>query len=202
MSFFNLNIRTLSTIFIVLLTFYLLILISIYGLSHFEDSEVNYLNDNFNESIPNIFSCNFNYFSLTEHLDKEGFEHIRFRKIISTDDECFGKVAYTGISPGTKFNTIERDKYMEFGVKQKLGYVLWLYEKNFLVFLLFFLILVIIQIKFVHKNFFIYFLLLIFTYSFINFDKHNMYINSAKHYFPNENVKNSSLMNNWFYNND
>ena len=64
MSIFNLNIRTLSTIFIVLLTFYLLILISIYGLSHFEDSEVNYLNNNFNESIPNIFACNFNYFSL------------------------------------------------------------------------------------------------------------------------------------------
>ena len=202
MNIFNLNIKTLATILFILLTLYLTILISIYGLSHFEDSEINYLRENFKESIPNIYGCNFNYSSIKEHLDKEEFEHIRFRKIISTDEECFGKVAYTGVAPGTKFNTIERDTYMEFGVNQKLGYVLWLYEKNFLIFLFFFLILVLFQIKFVDKNFFIYFLILIFTYSFINFDKHNMYINSAKHYFPNENSQNSKLMNNWFYNND
>ena len=202
MNIFNLNIKTLATILFILLTLYLTILISIYGLSHFEDSEINYLRENFKESIPNIYGCNFNYSSIKEHLDKEAFEHIRFRKIISTDEECFGKVAYTGVAPGTKFNTIERDTYIEFGVNQKLGYVLWLYEKNFLIFLFFFLILVLFQIKFVDKNFFIYFLILIFTYSFINFDKHNMYSNSSKIYFPNEETKNSELITEWFKNND
>ena len=104
MNIFNLNIKTLATILFILLTLYLTILISIYGLSHFEDSEINYIRENFKESIPNIYGCNFNYSSIKEHLDKEEFEHIRFRKIISTDEECFGKVAYTGFAPGTKFS--------------------------------------------------------------------------------------------------
>ena len=196
------KLRTLSLIFLTFLFTYLIILFTTYGVNHYTDSEVKFLEDNFSKAIPNIYSCNFNYFSINEHIAHGEFERVRFRKIITTNADCFGKIAYTGITPGTKFDDIDPDSYLEFGVNQKLGYVLWLFEKNFLLFLFFFSTLLLLQSKLVKRNIFKYFLILIFIYSLVNFETHNMYINSAKHYFPNENSKNENLLNSWFLQND
>ena len=196
------KLRTLSLIFLTFLFTYLIILFTTYGVNHYTDSEVKFLEDNFSKAIPNIYSCNFDYFSINEHIAHGEFERVRFRKIITTNADCFGKIAYTGIIPGTKFDDIDPDSYLEFGVNQKLGYVLWLFEKNFLLFLFFFSTLLLLQSKLVKRNIFKYFLILIFIYSLVNFETHNMYINSAKHYFPNENSKNENLLNSWFLQND
>lgn len=196
------KLRTLSLIFLTFLFTYLIILFTTYGVNHYTDSEVKFLEDNFSKAIPNIYSCNFDYLSINEHIAHGEFERVRFRKIITTNADCFGKIAYTGIIPGTKFDDIDPDSYLEFGVNQKLGYVLWLFEKNFLLFLFFFSTLLLLQSKLVKRNIFKYFLILIFIYSLVNFETHNMYINSAKHYFPNENSKNENLLNSWFLQND
>jgi len=196
------KLRTLSLIFLTFLFTYLIILFTTYGVNHYTDSEVKFLEDNFSKAIPNIYSCNFNYFSINEHIAHGEFERVRFRKIITTNADCFGKIAYTGITPGTKFDDIDPDSYLEFGVNQKLGYVLWLFEKNFLLFLFFFSTLLLLQSKLVKRNIFKYFLILIFIYSLVNFDTQNMYINSAKHYFPNENSKSVNLLNSWVLQND
>ena len=37
--------------------------------------------------------------------------------------------------PGTKFSDLSKDSYIEFGVSQKLGLPLWLFEEKFLLFL-------------------------------------------------------------------
>ena len=196
------KLRTLSLIFLTFLFTYLIILFTTYGVNHYTDSEVKFLEDNFNKAIPNIYSCNFDYFSINEHIVHGEFERVRFRKIITTNADCFGKIAYTGITPGTKFDDIDPDSYLEFGVNQKLGYVLWLFEKNFLLFLFFFSTLLLLQSRLVKRNIFKYFLILIFIYSLVNFETHNMYINSAKYYFPNENSKSVNLLNSWFLKND
>ena len=71
--------------------------------------------------------------------------------------------------------------------------------KKLFAFLFVFLTLLLLQSKLVKQNIFKYFLILIFIYSLVNFDTQNMYINSAKHYFPNENSKSENLLNRWFY---
>ncbi len=199
---FNFKIRISSLIFLIFLLTYLIILFTTYGVSHYTNSEVKFLEDNFSKAIPNIYSCNFDYFSINKHISHGEFEHVRFRKIITTNEDCFGKIAYTGITPGTNFDDIDPGSYLEFGVNQKLGYVLWLFEKNFLIFLFIFSTLLLLQSRFVKQNFFKYFLILIFIYSLVNFDVQNMYINSSKHYFPSENSKSVNLLNNWFLQND
>ena len=199
---FDFKIRIFTLIFLTFLFIYLIILFTTYGVNHYTDPEVKFLEDNFGKAIPNIYSCNFDYFSINEHIANEEFEHVRFRKIITTNPDCFGKIAYTGITPGTKFDDIDPSLYLEFGVNQKLGHVLWLFEKNFLLFLFVFLTLLLLQSKLVKQNIFKYFLILIFIYSLVNFDTQNMYINSSKHYFPNENSKSENLLNSWFLQND
>ena len=196
------KLRTLSLIFLIFLFTYLIILFTTYGVNHYTNPEVKFLEDNFSKAIPNIYSCNFDYFSINEHIAHGEFERVRFRKIITTNADCFGKIAYTGITPGTKFDDIDPVSYLEFGVNQKLGYVLWLFEKKFLLFLFFFSTLLLLQSKLVKRNIFKYFLILIFIYSLVNFETYNMYINSAKYYFPNENSKSVNLLNSWFLQND
>jgi len=196
------KLRTLSLIFLIFLFTYLIILFTTYGVNHYTNPEVKFLEDNFSKAIPNIYSCNFDYFSINEHIAHGEFERVRFRKIITTNADCFGKIAYTGITPGTKFDDIDPVSYLEFGVNQKLGYVLWLFEKKFLLFLFFFSALLLLQSKLVKRNIFKYFLILIFIYSLVNFETYNMYINSAKYYFPNENSKSVNLLNSWFLQND
>jgi len=196
------KLRTLSLIFLIFLITYLIILFTTYGVNHYTNPEVKFLEDNFSKAIPNIYSCNFDYFSINEHIAHGEFERVRFRKIITTNADCFGKIAYTGITPGTKFDDIDPVSYLEFGVNQKLGYVLWLFEKKFLLFLFFFSALLLLQSKLVKRNIFKYFLILIFIYSLVNFETYNMYINSAKYYFPNENSKSVNLLNSWFLQND
>lgn len=196
------KLRILSLIFLTFLFTYLIILFTTYGVNHYTNPEVKFLEDNFSKAIPNIYSCNFDYFSINEHIAHGEFERVRYRKIITTNADCFGKIAYTGITPGTKFDDIDPDSYLEFGVNQKLGYVLWLFEKNFLLFLFFFSTLLLLQWRLVKRNIFKYFLILIFIYSLVNFETHNMYINSAKYYFPNENSKSVNLLHSWFLQND
>ena len=190
--------------FLTLALFFLYIglLIYIYGFNHLTNSNVDYLENNFENSIPNISNCNFDYYSISQHMNKWGFEHIRYRKIVSTTPSCYGKVLYSSKVPGTKFEDIDIDSFIEYGVNQKLGLVLWLFEREFLIFLLFFVCLVTLQIIFQRRILFKYFLILIIIFSIFKFEDHNMFINSSKSYFPNNDTKNTNLMIKWFEDND
>ena len=190
--------------FLTLALFFLYIglLIYIYGFNHLTDSNVDYLENNFENSIPNISNCNFDYYSISQHMNKWGFEHIRYRKIVSTTPSCFGKVLYSSKVPGTKFEDIDIDSFIEYGVNQKLGFVLWLFEREFLIFLVFFVCLVTLQIIFQRRILFKYFIILIIIFSIFKFEDHNMFINSSKSYFPNDDTKNTNLMIKWFEDND
>ncbi len=181
---------------------YIGLLVYIYGFDHISNPNIDYLESNFENSIPNINNCNFDYYSIGQHMNKWGFEHIRYRKIVSTTSSCYGKVLYSGKVPGTKFEDIDMDSFIEFGVNQKLGFVLWLFEIDFLIFLIFFIFLAFLQIIFQRRILFKYFLILIIIFSIFKFEDHNMFINSSKSYFPNEETKNSNLMIKWFENND
>ena len=180
--------------FLTLTLFFLYIglLIYIYGFNHLTDSNVDYLENNFENSIPNISNCNFDYYSISQHMNKWGFEHIRYRKIVSTTPSCYGKVLYSSKVPGTKFEDIDIDSFIEYGVNQKLGLVLWLFEREFLIFLIFFVCLVTLQIIFQRRILFKYFLILIIIFSIFKFEDHNMFINSSKSYFPNDDTKNTN----------
>ena len=190
--------------FLTLALFFLYIglLIYIYGFNHLTNSNVDYLENNFENSIPNISNCNFDYYSISQHMNKWGFEHIRYRKIVSTTPSCYGKVLYSSKVPGTKFEDIDIDSFIEYGVNQKLGLVLWLFEREFLIFLIFFVCLVTLQIIFQRRILFKYFLILIIIFSIFKFEDHNMFINSSKSYFPNDDTKNTNLMIKWFEDND
>ena len=190
--------------FLTLALFFLYIglLIYIYGFNHLTDSNVDYLENNFENSIPNISNCNFDYYSISQHMNKWGFEHIRYRKIVSTNPSFYGKVLYSSKAPGTKFEDIDIDSFIEYGVNQKLGFVLWLFEREFLIFLIFFVCLVTLQIIFQRRILFKYFLILIIIFSIFKFEDHNMFINSSKSYFPNDDTKNTNLMIKWFEDND
>jgi len=48
----------------------------------------------------------------------------------------------------------------------------------------------VLQIFIEKINFYKYFLIIILLYSIVLFDQHNMFINSSRKYFPNENAKN------------
>ena len=181
---------------------YIGLLVYIYGFDHISNPNIDYLESNFENSIPNINNCNFDYYSIEQHMNKWGFEHIRYRKIVSTTPSCYGKVLYSGKVPGTKFEDIDMDSFIEFGVNQKLGFVLWLFEIDFLIFLIFFKFLAFLQIIFQRRILFKYFLILIIIFSIFKFEDHNMFINSTKSYFPNEETKNANLMIKWFENND
>ena len=190
--------------FLTLALFFLYIglLIYIYGFNHLTNSNVDYLENNFENSIPNISNCNFDYYSISQHMNKWGFEHIRYRKIVSTTPSCYGKVLYSSKVPGTKFEDIDTDSFIEYGVNQKLGFVLWLFEREFLIFLIFFVCLVTLQIIFQRRILFKYFIILIIIFSIFKFEDHNMFINSSKSYFPNDDTKNTNLMIKWFEDND
>ena len=190
-------------IFVLLLFFsYIVLLINFYGLYHLDNDQINYLDINSKKSIPNIVNCNYDYYSINQHMSSGKYENIRFRKIVTTDSNCYGKVIYSNVVPGTKFEDIKFDSYIEFGVTQKLGFALWLFEKNFLIFLLIALFISVLQIFRKNQNLFLYFFILIFIFSIFVFQKHNMFINSSKIYFPNEGTKNSELITEWFKNND
>lgn len=192
------NVKILMFLILTLLFLYIGLLIYVYGLNHLSNSDIDYLKDSFENSIPNINNCNFDYYSISQHMSNWGFEHLRYRKIVSTTPSCFGKILYSGKVPGTQFVDIDLDSFIEYGVNQKLGFVLWLFEKDFLIFLIFFVFLIFLQIVFEKKILFKYFLILIILFSIFKFEDHNMFINSNKSYFPNEETKNLNLMNKWF----
>ncbi len=116
----NLHLKTLLIFALFFVFTYLYQLINIYGISHIQSDEQNFIEDNFEERIPNINNCNLSYYSVNDHISSGGYSNVRYRKIITTDDKCFGKVTYTGIAPGTNFNDIDTNQYLEFGVSQKL----------------------------------------------------------------------------------
>jgi len=190
MKYKNLHLKTLL-IFVLFFAFaYLYQLINIYGINHIQSDERSFIEENFEERIPNINNCNLSYYSVNDHISSGGYSNVRYRKIITSDENCFGKVTYTGIAPGTSFNDIDTNQYLEFGVNQKLGYVLWLHEKTFLIFFGTLIFIVVLQIFFEKINFYKYFLIIILLFSIVLFDQHNMFINSSRKYFPNENTKN------------
>ena len=86
-------------------------------------------------------------------MKESNFSKLRFRKSATQKDNCYGKITYTGITPGTKFSDLSKDSYIEFGVSQKLGLPLWLFEEKFLLFLIAIFTIIIFQIVFHKKNF-------------------------------------------------
>jgi len=175
---------------------FLFLLINTYGMNHFLDDKNNLLEENFDKAVPNIYDCNFNYYEINHHMKEGGFTKLRFRKSVTGNELCFGKITYTGITPGTKFSDISRDSYIEFGVNQKHGLPLWLYEVNFLMFTFIIFMLIIFQIFFYKKNFFVAFIFTILIYSIITFNENNTFINSSKSYFPNTDTTNENFMQN------
>ena len=119
---------------------------------------------------------------------------LRFRKSVTGNELCFGKITYTGVTPGTNFSDLSKDSYIEFGVNQKHGLPLWLYEFNFLIFIFTIFIIIIFQIFFYKKNFYVAFIFTILIYSFITFNENNMFINSSKSYFSNTDTTNENFI--------
>ena len=190
----KLELRLLLTILLFTFFCFLFLLINIYGINHFLDGKNNLLEVNFNKSIPNIYDCNFNYYEMNHHMKEGGFTKLRFRKSVTGNELCFGKITYTGVTPGTNFSDLSKDAYIEFGVNQKHGLPLWLYEVNFLIFIFTIFIIIILQIFFYKKNFYIAFMVAILIYSFITFNENNMFINSSKSYFPNTDTTNENFI--------
>ena len=62
-----------------LLFLYIGLLIYVYGLNHLSNSDIDYLKDSFENSIPNINNCTY-YYSISQHMSNWGFEHLRYRK--------------------------------------------------------------------------------------------------------------------------
>tara|TARA_B100000963_G_C22634973_1_gene677115 strand:- start:2140 stop:2748 length:609 start_codon:yes stop_codon:yes gene_type:complete len=196
----NSQVRNLLILILLPLLCYIYLLVNTYGISHLKAEDNILLIDNFNQAIPNIYNCNFNYFEIKNHMNEGQFTKVRFRKSVTEDPTCFGKITYSGVTPGTKFEELPKDLYIEFGVNQKSGLPLWLFEKNFLIFAIFMSIIIFLQIIFNKKNFFIGFLIIIFFYSLVSFNEQNMFINSSKTYFPNLSTTNEQIFNSWFTN--
>ncbi len=184
-------------IYLFFIIFFLVTLINTYGISHLTNEDNYLLIENFSERIPNINNCNFDYFEIKKHIEEADFKKVRFRKSITSDPNCYGKITYTGVVPGTPFNELSKDSYIEFGVNQKFGLPLWLYENNFLIFLTFFISFLFFQIIFIKRNFFSLILIGIFLFLLFTFDNENMYINSSKEYFPNTNTTNEHIFDEW-----
>lgn len=184
------SVKTLLIFFLFFVLAYFYQLINLYGISHVELDERRFIEENFENRIPNINNCNLSYFNVEGHISSGGYSNVRYRKIITLNENCFGKVTYTGIAPGTSFDDIDTNQYLEFGVNQKLGFVLWLHERSFLIFFGCLVLIIILQIFLDKINFYKYFLIIILIYSLVLFDQHNMFINSSRKYFPNENTKN------------
>ena len=118
----KLELRLLLTILLFTFFCFLFLLINIYGINHFLDGKNNLLEVNFNKSIPNIYDCNFNYYEMNHHMKEGGFTKLRFRKSVTGNEFCFGKITYTGVIPGTNFSDLSKDAYIEFGVNQNTDY--------------------------------------------------------------------------------
>ena len=181
---------------------FVFLLISFYGLNHLLNDENKLLKEDFSQTVPNIYDCNFNYYEIKTHMKESNFSKLRFRKSATQKDNCYGKITYTGITPGTKFSDLSKDSYIEFGVSQKLGLPLWLFEEKFLLFLIAIFTIIIFQIVFHKKNFFTIYLLTILIYSLYTFNENNMFINSSKIYFPNQETTNSQFFDRWIANGD
>ena len=117
--------------------------------------------------------------------------------MITMNKDCFGKIAYSNLTPGKNFDTIEQKEYLEFGVYQKLGLNLWIYEKTFIYFVFLLFVLFIAQIVFKNTNLYYLFLSLIFLYCLYVFSVENMFINSGQKYFPNIGTSSFEILNRW-----
>ncbi len=190
------NVKTLLIFFLFFAFAYFYQLMNLYGISHIGLDEQRFIEENFENRIPNINNCNLSYYNVEGHITSGGYSNVRYRKIITSNENCFGKVAYAGIAPGTSFDDIDTNQYLEFGVNQKLGFVLWLHERSFLIFFGCLVLIIIFQIFLDKINFYKYFLIIILMYSLVLFDQHNMFINSSRKYFPNENTKNEIFFKN------
>lgn len=175
-----------------------------YGVNHLSSFNENTFNldKNYKDMIPNINSCNFDYLNIYQHLDNGNFTKTRYRKIITEDESCFGKILYTGVIPGEKFSNLKKNDYLEFGVGQKLGLVLWLFEPISITFLVCIASILFLQILNKKKSLFLYVILIFIIFSTYTFNSYNMYLNSTKKYFPNSNSTNEQIFNELMINND
>lgn len=179
--------------------FYILLQINNYGTDQFSSESEKYFIDNFSNEIPNINNCNLDYYNFSNHINKSSinFKKVRYRKMITINKDCFGKIAYSNLTPGKNFDTIEQKEYLEFGVYQKLGLNLWIYEKTFIYFVFLLFVLFIAQIIFKNTNLYYLFLSLIFLYCLYVFSVENMFINSGQKYFPNIGTSSFEILNKW-----
>ena len=173
---------------------YLFSLVLIYDIEHTSGVSESYLIENFSNRIPNFNSCNLDYYSTSTHINDGGFTKVRYRKIITKEERCLGKILYSSVDLGKDFKDIDKNQYIEFGVGQKLGFNLWLYETKTLMFLFCILLIAIFQIFLQKRNLFIFFVLSVFLISLLSFNEQNMYINSKNKMLPNIDTSNENLM--------
>ncbi len=173
---------------------YLFSLVLIYDIEHTSEINTSFLKENFSNRIPNFNSCNHDYFNTSKHINDGGFTRVRYRKIITKEESCFGKILYSSVDLGKDFKDIDKNQYIEFGVGQKLGFNLWLYETKTIGFLFCIFLISIIQIFLQKRNLFIFFVLSVFLISLLSFKEQNMYINSKNNILPNIDTSNENLM--------
>ena len=181
-------------VFLVVSLIYLFLNIMVYSLNHIQEQSNLIYYDSFVNQIPNVNNCNLDYFNFSEHIESGNFENVRYRKIVTVDDNCFGKVLYSSVDLGKEFKDIDKNQYIEFGIGQKLGFNLWLYETRTLWFLFYILLISIFQIFMKKRNLFIFFLLSVFLISFLSFNDQNMFLNSKNKILPNIDTSNENLM--------
>ena len=81
----NSQVRNLLILILLPLLCYIYLLVNTYGISHLKAEDNILLIDNFNQAIPNIYNCNFNYFEIKNHMNEGQFTKVRFRKSVTED---------------------------------------------------------------------------------------------------------------------
>tara|TARA_Y100001970_G_scaffold268270_1_gene359324 strand:+ start:1365 stop:1820 length:456 start_codon:yes stop_codon:yes gene_type:complete len=140
--------------------------------------------------------CYYDYYNVRNSFNENEISEsskIRYRKEITLNQDCLGKVSGVNIIPGTKLEEIEPGTYISFNVNQSKIFNLWLFEVDFLIFLSLFMTLLFAHVVLFRKELFNVILLIIFIYSLVSFSSENMFINSPKKYFPNQDVTNSNI---------
>ena len=187
----------LSLLLFLTLLLYVLSLVWVYKGGHFNNSLPENNLDTINNTVPNINNaCFYDYYNIKKYLEENEvveLSSIRYRKEITLNKSCYGKVSGINIVPGTKLENLEPQTYISLTINQPRIFNLWLFEIEYLIFFSLFMMIIFVHIILFRKEIFNLILLLILIYSLTSFSSENMFLNSPKKYFPNPDVTNSNI---------